>query len=132
MGFLDFFGKKPVRGFLFDLQASVHPFRLAAHRSDAVDLEVSITNASDQPQLTSVTIVVPCVLGLDRTGLMHEREVRLGTLQPGEQKRFKAGVFSNQKSAAGTYALQVFASAHYRDYGHLLNQVRIKVPVRVA
>ncbi|MBI4360200.1 hypothetical protein HY572_00325 [Candidatus Micrarchaeota archaeon] len=131
MGFLDFLGKKPVRGILYDLEAEVHPFRLTAHRNDAVDLEVFIQNTSDQPLLTSVTVVVPRVLGLDRTGLMQQREVRLGSLLPGESKRFKAGVYSNQKSAPGTYSIGLLASAHYRDYGHVLNQARKKITVRV-
>ncbi|MBI5226420.1 hypothetical protein HY994_04250 [Candidatus Micrarchaeota archaeon] len=132
MGLFDIFSKKQVNaGTLFDLQCELHPFRLAAYKNDGVDLEISLTNAHDQPLLTSITISVPRVLGMDRTGISHEREIRLGEIAPGASKRFKAGVFSNQKSAPGTYAVDVFASAHYRDYGHVLNQVRKRLVIRV-
>ncbi len=131
MGFLDFFGKKPVREGLYDLQCELHPFRLAAHRNDAVDLEIFVRNIHDQQLLTSVTVTVPKNIGMDRTGLSHEREIRLGPLEPNASKRFKVGVFSNQKSAPGNYQVDVYVSAHYRDYGHLLNQTRRKLLARV-
>ncbi|MBI2445763.1 hypothetical protein HYV43_05225 [Candidatus Micrarchaeota archaeon] len=131
MGFFDIFSKKVVKGGLYDLQCELHPFRLAKYKNDGVDLEISLQNLHDQPLLTSITITVPRVLGMDRTGISHEREIRLGELAPGQTKRFKVGVFSNQKSAPGTYPVDVFASAHYRDYGHVLNQVRKRLPIRV-
>jgi len=132
MGLFDIFSKKQVgSATLFDLQCELHPFRLQAYRNDGVDLEISLTNRHDQPLLSSITISVPRQLGMDRTGISHEREIRLGELSPGESKRFKTGVFSNQKSAPGSYPVDVFASAHYRDYGHVLNEVRKRLVIRV-
>lgn len=131
MGLFDLFSKKVVKSNLYDLQCELHPFRLAAHKNDGVDLEISLQNVHDQPLLTSITVSVPRQLGMDRTGISHEREIRLGELASGQSKRFKIGVFSNQKSAPGTYPVDVFASAHYRDYGHVLNEVRRRLVIRV-
>ncbi len=131
MGIFDFFGKKKLPAFLYDLQCEVHPFRLKAHKNDGIDLEIDLTNTSGEPLLTSVIITVPRPLGMDPTGLSQQKEVRLGNLGPNERKQFRVGVFSNQKSAPGTYAVRVHATAHFHDYGHILNQVRKTLDVRV-
>ena|SRR3989338_9233823 len=131
MGIFDFFGKKPLPAFLYDLHCELHPFRLKAHKNDAIDLEVRLVNTTTAPLLTSVIISVPRTLGMDQTGLSHEKEVRMGVLQPGEHKQFRVGVFSNQKSAPGSYPVRVHATAHYHDYGHVMNQVRQTLTVRV-
>ncbi|MBI5036685.1 hypothetical protein HZC09_05070 [Candidatus Micrarchaeota archaeon] len=132
MGIFDFFGKKPLPKVLYALECDVHPFRLQAHRQDAVDLEISAENTSGEPLLTSVIVTVPRMLGTDPSALSHEREVRLGMMAPGERRKLKVSIYSTQKSAPGTYGVRVHATAHYHDYGHILNQVRKLVELRVA
>ena len=133
MGLLDLFGKKPVTGqFLFDLECSFHPLRLPAHKSDFGLLNVKVRNNSDQELLTSVVAVLPRELGFEKIGLQQEHEARLGLLKSGEERFLKIEVWSNQKTPPGIFKMKVFAISHYRDYAHILNEVRRILELRVA
>lgn len=132
MGIFDLFGKKPVGGEgAYTLACAFHPFRLSSRRGDAVDLEIDLTNASSVPLLTSLVVVVPKELGLDKTGLMQQREFRLGEMQPGDQKHFTVAICSTPKTTPSTYPVKVFAISNYRDYGHVLNEARRDLTIRV-
>lgn len=131
-GLLDFFGKKQaVAPFSYRLECIVHPLRIASHSNDYSQLEVSLTNICDQELLSSLIIQLPKTLGLDQTGLSHERELRLGMLKPGETSKHIFNIYAS-RATPGDYKVGVFAAAHYRDYGHILNQTRKIVDVRVV
>lgn len=117
---------------MYALECDVHPFRLQAHKPDAVDLEIGVENTSGEPLLTSIIVTVPRALGTDPSALSHEREVRIGMMAPSEHRNLTVSIYSTQKSAPGTYDVRVHATAHYHDYGHILNQVRKLVELRVA
>lgn len=134
MGLFDFFGKKPVAvdASLYAIRCHVHPLRLPANGSDYVSFDVSIENVSDEAFLTSLVVQAPKALALDQTGLAHEREVRLGVLSPGERKELNFPIFAVPHAAPGLYSLKVYVIAHYHDYGHVLNEARKLVDVRVV
>lgn len=133
MGLFEMFGKKSVVGpSAYSLSCSIHPFRIAAHKNDAVDLEVDLQNAADKELLTSVVVEVKKPLALDQTGLTNQREVRLGSLQPGERKKLKIAVYSTPRVQPGSYDVRVFAIEHYRDYGHVMNEVKKTLVLRAA
>ncbi|MFH1779827.1 MAG: hypothetical protein ABH803_01630 [Candidatus Micrarchaeota archaeon] len=132
MGIFDLFGKKPVVGdAIYSLACAFHPFRLYSRKNDGVDLEITLFVNSDAPMLTSVVVVVPKQLGLDKTGLIQQREFKLGEMQPGTQKSLVVPVYSTSKSEPGDYPVKVFAISHYLDYGHVLNEVRRDLRIRV-
>jgi len=134
MGFFGtLFGKKPVTGpFIFDLRCSFHPIRLPARKKDNIVLEVLVRNNSDQELLTSIVVIAPKELGFDQLGLQQEHESRLGFLKPGEERRVRLEVWSTQKTPPGLYPVKVFAISHYRDYAHVLNEVKKTIELRVV
>jgi uncharacterized membrane protein len=134
MAFFDLFGKKQVFSGPgpYALSCEIHPMRLPAHRNEFLDLEITVTNIAGQELLTSVVVVVPKTLGFEQTALNNEREIRLGMLQPRETRDLKVRVWGTQRTEAGTYPIKVFALSHYRDYGHVLNQVRRALELRVV
>ncbi len=133
MSLFELFGKKPLVGpSVYSLKCSLHPFRLPAHKNDAVDLEVDLQNTADKELLTSVVVEVKKPVALDQTGLTNTREIRLGPLQPGERKQLKIAVYSNPRVAPGAYEVKVVAIEHYRDYGHVINEVKKTLSLRAA
>ena len=134
MGFFDsLFGKKQVLGpHIYSLECSFHPLRLSARHADWVDLEIRVRNNSDREMLTAVVAVVPKELGFEKIGLRQEHESRLGFMKPGEERFLKIQVWSNQKTPPGNFKMKVFAISHYRDYAHILNEVRRILELRVA
>ena len=133
MGFLNLFVKRDVsRETIYKLHCELHPMRLVAHKNEFAELDVVLENASDQEMLTSLVAVCPRTIGFDRTGLQQEREIRLGMLRPGEQKSQRIQLWSTQRTEPGEYKLKVFAISHYRDYGHVLNEVRKDLSLRVS
>lgn len=128
------FGKREPAGEAgsFALECELHPFRLPAHRSDNVDLEVAVTNHFGRELLTSVVLGVPKGLGFEQSALSQEREIRLGMLGPGETKRMKVAIWGTQRTEEGTYPIRVHAISHYNDYAYVLNEVRREVGLRVV
>jgi len=132
VGVFDLFGKKPVSSeFQYDLECSMHPIRLPAFKEDFIVLNVSLQNTSDQPLLTSLVLAVPKTIGFDRTALQQEHETRVGELPSGESRVFSFKIWGTQRTRPGSYPLRVYAVSHYRDYGHVLNEVRKTVDLRV-
>ncbi len=133
MGLLELFGKKPVvTDAPYAITAEFHPMRLQAHKNDFVQLEVALQNASSQEFLTSLVLVVQKPLALDQTGLSSQREIRLGQLKPGEVKRLTINVYGTARTDSGEYLVKLYAISHYRDYGHILNEIRKIMALRVA
>ncbi len=124
--FTELFGKRPAPIFTnpFELEFSFHPLRLSARRSDYVVVDIILKNISSQEQLTSLIVSLPRGLGFEPTGLNQQREIRLGHLPPGEEKRFKLSIYSSQRTAPGEYEVKLFAASHYRNYGYLINELR--------
>ncbi|HIH20894.1 TPA: hypothetical protein HA244_06525 [Candidatus Micrarchaeota archaeon] len=134
MSFFDsLFGKKEVvTPYMYGLECSFHPFRLRAHTKDAVDLEIRLRNNTDQELLSALVVVLPHDLGFEQIGLQQEHESRLGLMKPGEERFIKIPVWSNQKTPPGSYKVKIFAISHYRDYSHVLNEVKRTMELRVA
>lgn len=132
MGLLDLFGKKaaPTNG-VFAVQCELHPYSLRSHENDFVDLEISLQNQSDVEEMTSVVVEVGKGLGLDRSAIQQEREIRLGFLKPGESKFLKVQVWATQRTEKGVYDVSVAAIAHFHDYSHVLNMARRRLSIRV-
>jgi len=137
MGILDVFGKKHVGKALtahipYAIKLRFVPFRLAAHRSESVDLVVGLKNLTEESLLTSVIVEVPKGLGFDQTGLSTAREIRLGYLGPKENKELVVPVFGSTRTDGGEYPVTVAAYCHYRDYAHVLNSEKKKIELRVV
>ncbi len=127
MSFLeDLFGKRkmPSSGNVFSLECEMHPYRVEAHKSSVVDLEIKLTNQFGKELLTSVTIRVPKGLGFDQTALSNEREIRLGQVAPGEVRKLSVPVYGTQRTEHGEHKVEIFATSHYRDYSYVLNQAK--------
>ncbi len=81
--------------------------------------------------MTSIVVTVGKGIGLDRSAISQQREIRLGFLKPGEQRHIKVQVWSTQRTEKGVYSLDLTAIAHFHDYSHVLNQARKRLSVRV-
>ena len=134
MGIFELFGKKalPLGSAMYNLKVTMHPIRLPSHQHDFVDLEMELTNNTEKELLTSVVLRVPSALGFDGTALSHEREIRLGMLQPLEKKHLKVRAYSTQRTPKGNYPIEIFAISHYRDYAYIINEVKKRLELRVV
>lgn len=134
MGIFNIFGKKDAasditRGPPFGLSTELVPYRLYAKKSSSATLMIKVKNLTKEMLLTSVVAEVPSQLGFDEMMMAKQRELRLGELQPSEEKELKFTIYSGLGSEAGEYTLTLTTIAHYRDYGHVLNAVKKRVTV---
>ncbi len=134
MSLFELFGKKPapILSNPFDLSFSFHPLRLSSHKQDYVILSIELKNASHEEQLSSLIITVQQGLGFEGTGLSHEREFRLGFLQPNEEKKLKVNIYSSQRTRPGEYVVKMYAASHYRNYGYVVNELKKSFTLRVV
>jgi len=111
MKILDLFGKK-------DASSEINktmPYRIIA-----------------EPVLGSVVVELPKLLSLDDAGMSTAKELRLGTISPGEEKAQQVEIHGDAGTDKGEYTLSITAFIHYRDYGHVLNAVKKKAVLEVA
>ncbi len=134
MGLLELFGKKEVPGAsgFYSLQCDLHPYRLQAHKSEFVELDVRLQNVFNKELLTSLVFVVPKLIGFDQTALSQEREIRLGLLQPMELRHMTIKLWGTPRTPPGNYPVKIHALSHYRDYGYVLGEVKKTVDLRVV
>lgn len=133
MVIFDLFGKKKaVTNKNYSIEYSLHPFSLKPQKNDFLLLSIEVTNNNNQPMLTSLVATTSKRLGFEANILSNQKEIRLGVLDPGETRNINLKVWSSPRTIAGSYPIILTAIAHYRDYGHILNESRKKVIVRVA
>ena len=133
MGLLDFLkGKKeeeePKK--FFSLKANFNPIRLK--KDSSVDLYVTVKNLRDEDTLTSVLLIAPQSLGFDSTGVNNAREIRLDVLKGGEEKTLVVPVRAAASAEPGEYEISIAACAHYKDYDHVIGELRKRVVLRVV
>ena len=102
----------------------IHPLRLKAHSGDYASLEVTVKNTQRIEALTSIVIMIPKGLGFEGSGLSQNKEMRVGPMLPGEEKKVSLKLWATQRSQPGNYPVKIFVLSHYRDYSHTINQVR--------
>src|SRR5271157_4845776 len=126
MKILDLFGKKDSSSELnktlpYRIVAEFTPYKLYANRRNSVLLMLNVKNLTNEPVLGSVVVELPKMLSLDDVGMSTAKELRLGTLAPGEEKESRVEVHGDAGTDKGEYTLSITAFIHYRDYGHVLN-----------
>lgn len=137
MKILDLFGKKDAaqevgRTLPYRVTSEFVPYRLYANRKGSSLLLMRLKNLTNEPVLSSIVVEVPKGLSLDETGLSAAKELRLGTLAPGEEKEARAEVHGDSGTDKGEYTLSITAFIHYRDYGHVLNAMKKKTLLEVV
>jgi uncharacterized membrane protein len=137
MSIFDVFGKKDAaqeltKGSPFFLTTELVPYRLYSKRKSSATMLVKVKNATKDVLLTSIVAELPNKLGFDEMMMARQREVRVGEVQPGEEKEVKLGIYSSLGSEEGEYTMSITAMAHYRDYGHVLNYTRKRIKIAVV
>lgn len=137
MGIFDLFGKKDVnedlqRQLPYSIKTEFVPYRLRANVRGSSSLMLSLKNMTNQPVISSVVIEVPDRLSLDETGLVKQKEVRLGTLAPSEGKDSRIEIYGGTGTDKGEYTVTITAFIHYRDYAHVLNAMKKRSILQVV
>jgi hypothetical protein len=137
MKILDLFGKKDASSEInktmpYRIIAEFTPYKLYANRRNSVLLMLNVKNLTNEPVLGSVVVELPKLLSLDDAGMSTAKELRLGTISPGEEKAQQVEIHGDAGTDKGEYTLSITAFIHYRDYGHVLNAVKKKAVLEVA
>ncbi|MDE1822823.1 MAG: hypothetical protein KGH69_02950 [Candidatus Micrarchaeota archaeon] len=137
MGFFDLFGKKDVskdlgRQMPYAIKTELVPYKMKANVRSSSSLRISLKNQTGEPVVSSVVVEVPERISLDETGFTKQKEVRLGTLAPDEEKDAIIGLFGDSGTDKGEYTLTITAFVHYRDYAHVLNAMKKRTIVEAV
>lgn len=137
MGIFDLFGKKDVVNDLqkqlpYSIRTEFVPYRIRANVRNGSSLMLSLKNMTNQPVISSVVVEVPERLSLDETGLVKQKEVRLGTLAPNEGKDSRIDIYGGTGTDKGEYTVTITAFIHYRDYAHVLNAMKKRSILQVV
>ncbi len=137
MGIFDLFGKRDVatdlrKALPYSISTEFVPYKLKSNSRGSTTLRVGLKNMTQEPVISSVVVQVPDRISLDSTGIAKEKEVRLGTLAPGEAKDAKIEVFGGAGTDKGEYTVTITAFIHYRDYAHVLNAMKKRTTVEAV
>jgi len=137
MGIFDLFGKRDVATDLskqmpFSISTEFVPYKLKANSRGSATLIVNIKNMTHEAVMSSVVVEVPERISLDTTGIAKEKEVRLGTVAPNENKEAKVEIFGGAGTDKGEYTITITAFIHYRDYAHVLNAMKKRTLIEVV
>jgi hypothetical protein len=137
MSLFNIFGKRDVSSELmknppYKLSVELVPYRLESGKKSSSMLYIHIANMTTESVLTSVVVETPQQLGFDEMGIAKQKEIRIGNMEPKEEKELKAEVFGGISTEKGSYTLSLTAIMHYRDYGHVINAVKKRLMVNVV
>jgi hypothetical protein len=137
MKILDLFGKKDSatelgRTLPYRVSSEFVPYKLYANRKSSTLLMMRLKNLTNEAVLSSIVVEVPKGLSVDEVGLAAAKEVRVGTLGPGEEKETRVEIHGDAGTDKGEYTLSITAFIHYRDYGHVLNAMKKKAVLEVV
>ncbi len=137
MAMFNIFGKKDAASDLtkaipYRIGTEIVPYKLYSNRKSQVSLFLKIKNASKEVLLTSVVLELPTQLGFDEMGMQKQKELRLGEVNPGEEKESRLDIYNTMNADPGEYTITITTISHYRDYGHVLNAVKKKTTLNVV
>ncbi|MEM3227865.1 MAG: hypothetical protein QXK65_02885 [Candidatus Micrarchaeaceae archaeon] len=129
MSIFNIFGKKDVGSELmknppYKIVTELVPYHIESNKKSSATIFIKLTNLTSEPVLTSVVVETPAQLGFDEMGLSKQKEIRVGNMEPGEEKELKVELFGGLNTDKGNYTLSLTAIMHYRDYGHVINAVK--------
>ncbi len=137
MGLFNIFGKKDsaadiTKGPPYSVSTELTPYRLYAKKSSSATLSIKVRNLTKDTLLTSVVVESPGKIGFDEMMVSKQRELRVGDMQPNEEKELRLNLYSGVGSDAGEYTLTLTTIAHYRDYAHVLNAIKKRVMIEIV
>ena len=145
MGFLDFLsGEKTkeegtaVQGKIlakpFRVSMSFTPLRLSSKKSNSVNLNITLTNVTKDPQLVSVDVMLPknAYMGFEPSCINKVFEKRLGEVPAGESITTTIPVWAGTQTKPDEHEINITAYAHYIGYEKVLTYMKTKTKLRVV
>jgi uncharacterized membrane protein len=114
------------------LSFEVVPYKLFAGRKSSATLFLKVKNASKEELMTSLSVELPQKLSFENVGLSRVKEIRLGSLKPGEEREQKVQVMNALDADKGDYTLTITTTAHFNDYDHIMNSIKKRVSISVV
>lgn len=127
-------GEKKILAKPFSIITSFTPLRLAANKSNSVNINITIKNITPDPQLVSVDVMLPkaAYLGFEPSCINKVFEKRVGELKPGESTTVSIPIWGGTQTAPGEYEIGYVVYAHYIGYDKVLNYQKNKTRLRVV
>ncbi|MFH1448726.1 MAG: hypothetical protein ABIG39_07730 [Candidatus Micrarchaeota archaeon] len=117
---------------ILSLSTHCSPIRISLSGKDIMTLAATIKNASGEPRIVSVDLVLPSELGVDDVGVNTNKNIRLGEIPPGESREASFGIYATHRTNPAEYEAHLTAFAHYRNYDSVLEKVSLKTTIRVV
>ncbi|MGC8479412.1 MAG: hypothetical protein ACP5M9_01960 [Candidatus Micrarchaeia archaeon] len=136
MSLFDLFGKKDVSSDIskklpFMLTTEFVPYRLKSREKNNCTLNIKVKNLMNEAVLSSVVIELPKQLSFDSMGMSKQKEIKIGNMAPNEEKYNYVEIYGGVGTDKGSYTITLTAFVHYRDYAHIINEMRKRVILEV-
>jgi len=146
MGFIDWLsggekGKeeaKAVQGKIlakpFRISMSFTPLRLSSRKSNSVNLNITLTNVTKDPQLVSVDVMLPknAYMGFEPSCINKVFEKRLGEIPSGQTVTVAVPIWGGTQTTPDDHEINITAYAHYIGYEKVLTYMTTKTKLRIV
>ena len=96
-----------------------------------MQISVEMKNDSKEQKLVSLEVNLPRSLGFDKSGLKTKEVVKIGNMNPEEEKKFYFEIFPKQATEAAEYPVEIMVLEHYKDYNNVNRRQSRQITVRV-
>ncbi|MCL4371864.1 hypothetical protein M1373_00920 [Candidatus Marsarchaeota archaeon] len=137
MALFNIFGKKDasedlVKRVPYKITTELVPYKLYSSRKSQASLFLKVKNLTKEVLMTSIVLELPDMLGFDEMGMAKQKELRVGDINPGEEREARVDIYNSLNADPGEYTIAITTISHYRDYGHVLNAVKKKATINVV
>ena len=113
------------------VQTQFNPFRLDLQKNHSVQFSAEVTNREDEAKLLSMDILTTRELSFDKTGLQSQIKKKLDTLEPNQTIKMYFDLYPRSNIMPGEYPVEVVVKEHYKEYGYVVYQKKIRSILRV-
>ena len=118
----------------FRVSMSFTPLRLSSKKSNSVNLNITLTNVTKDPQLVSVDVMLPknAYMGFEPSCINKVFEKRLGEIPAGQTVNTSIPIWGGTQTTPGEHEINITAYAHYIGYEKVLTYMKTKTKLRIV
>ena len=100
---------------MISINTYLMPFRLKVN-GPPVNLEIELVNRNDESSLVSMELLIGQGISLEKDARVHKKVELLGTVNPGERKKFIYKIYPSSFAKQGSQPMQIKAIEHFHEY----------------
>jgi len=114
-----------------NLNTTLFPYRTRLNEKNPMELTIELKNETNKAKMVSLSVKLPSVFALDKTGLNKTDEKKIKSISPGETKKIIYSIYSMNYAEAGVYSGKITVHDHFNNYDYLLGTISKELVLKI-